>query len=59
MLLVNLFAVALMAAQPAPAVGTQATLVAPRAISLTLDGHRWTCEETGVCVGRGGGVSQP
>lgn len=58
MLLVTLAAV-LATAQPAPLVGTTATLTTPREIVLTLDGHRWRCDAAGQCIGRGGGASQP
>ncbi len=59
MLLTTLIVAALTATKPAPAAGAQATLIAPQAITLTLDGRRWACEATGQCVGRGGGTTQP
>ena len=58
MLLVT-FAAVLALAQPAPPVGTTATLSSPREIALTLDGHVWRCDAAGQCIGRGGGASQP
>jgi hypothetical protein len=36
-----------------------ATLASPRVLSQTFDGRSWTCDETGRCVGRGGGANQP
>ncbi|WP_298162502.1 hypothetical protein [Brevundimonas sp.] len=59
MLLVTLAAAVVSMGQPAPAAGTTATLIEPREIVLTLDGHRWSCEATGQCIGRGGGAGQP
>ena len=59
MLLTTVLGAALPATQPAPTAGAQATLVAPQAITVTLDGRRWACEATGACVGRGGGTTQP
>lgn len=59
MLLITLAAAVFAMGQPAPAAGTTATLTAPREITLTLDGHRWTCDATGQCIGRGGGSTQP
>ena len=60
MLLTTLtLAAALIAAQPAPALGAAATLVQPREVRMNLDGRNWACDPAGQCVGRGGGASQP
>ncbi len=59
MLLVTLAVAALAVSQPAPPAATSATLLTPREVALTLDGHIWRCDASGQCVGRGGGVSQP
>lgn len=59
MLLAALAAAALSMGHSAPAAGATATLTTPREIVLTLDGHRWSCDATGQCIGRGGGAGQP
>ena len=68
MLLMSLIA-ALTVAQPAAQPGASlepagpgaavATLASPRALTQVFDGRSWTCDETGQCVGRGGGANQP
>src|SRR5690606_31328542 len=64
MLVTTLISAALTVAQPvaapAPALEASATLSQPgEARRQILDGRAWTCEEDGVCAGRGGGASQP
>jgi len=62
MLLATLISTALIAAQPAAAIVSDAAaaLAAPGgARTEILDGRRWTCDPEGACVARGGGASQP
>lgn len=64
MILSTLITAALVVAQPAaapaPALEASATLSRPgEAGRQIFDGRAWTCDENGVCAGRGGGASQP
>jgi hypothetical protein len=47
------------ALEPARPGAAIATLATPRALTQTFDGRSWTCDETGRCIGRGGGANQP
>jgi hypothetical protein len=64
MLLMSLIA-ALAVAQPVASLepsgpgAAVATLASPRALTQVFDGRSWTCDDTGRCVGRGGGANQP
>ncbi len=46
-------------AEPAGPGAAVATLASPRALTQVFDGRSWTCDDTGQCVGRGGGANQP
>jgi hypothetical protein len=46
-------------AEPAGPGAALATLASPRALIQVFDGRSWTCDDTGRCVGRGGGANQP
>jgi hypothetical protein len=65
MSLIATLAVAQPAVQPAAALqpagpgAAVAALATPRALTQTFDGRSWTCDETGRCIGRGGGANQP
>ena len=63
MLLMSLIATLVVAQpaslEPAGPGAAVATLSQPRAVTQTFDGRSWACDETGRCIGRGGGANQP